>query len=182
MRGVENVLLEAIPRQMLTRAMNLYLVRKLLGRRGRPTAWSILGCRIGSDVSIGPRVRMRFPSNVAIGDGSAIGGTTWIDAWGQVTIGRCCILGDHIDLLTGSHDIHSVDLAGKVRPIVIEDYVWLPRRVTILPGVTVGRGAVVSTGSIVVRDVAPLAVVGGNPAQKIGERADVEFRYIPGTV
>jgi maltose O-acetyltransferase len=111
-----------------------------------------------------------------------IGGTTWLDAWGTIRIGRCCLLNDHVDLLTGSHDVNSTDFAADVRPIVVEDYVWLPVRIIVLPGVTIGRGAVVGTGSVVTRDVPELAIVAGNPARVIGHRAGVAFEYVPGHV
>jgi len=122
---------------------------------------------------------MRCPENVTIGADTDIGGTTWIDAWVTVHIGSRCYLGDHIDLLTGSHEISSPDLAPKTAPIVIGDYAWLPRRVIVLPGVTMGRGAVAATGAVVVKDVPPLTVVGGNPAREIGRRTD-NLRYVPG--
>jgi maltose O-acetyltransferase len=159
--------------------MSLYVVRKLLGPRGRVSAWRLLGAHVGRGVTIGPRVAMRCPANVTIGSGSAVGGTTWIDAWDTVTIGRCCLLNDHIDLLTGSHKPDSAAFDGHVSPIVIGDYVWLPRRIIVLPGVTIGRGAVVGTGSVVVKDVPALAIVGGNPAKVVGRRADVDFSYVP---
>lgn len=51
---------------------------------------------------------------------------------------------------------------------MIENYVWLASRVTVLPGVTIGRGAVVAAGAVVTKDVPPLAIVGGVPAKIIG--------------
>jgi len=159
--------------------MNRYIVRKMLGPRGRVAAWRALGCQIESEVRLGPGTRMRRPENVRIGSGTAIVGATWIDAWDTVTIGRRCLLNDHIDLLTGSHDVDSPDFTGTTAPILIGDYAWLPLRIVVLPGVTIGRGAVVATGSVVVTDVSELTVVGGNPARVIGKRADADFRYVP---
>jgi len=60
--------------------------------------------------------------------------------------------------------------------VVVGDYVWIGARATILPGVTIGRGAVVAAGALVSRDVPPYAVVGGVPAKVIGERAR-DLRY-----
>ncbi len=102
-----------------------------------------------------------------------------MDAWGAITIGKRCFLSDDISLLTAGHDIDSPDFAGVVRPVTIGDYVWLPQRIVVLPGVAIGTAAVVGTGSVVARDVAPRTVVAGNPARVIGERADVDFSYVP---
>ena len=62
---------------------------------------------------------------------------------------------------------------------MIGDYVWLPQRIILLPGVQIGDAAVVGTGSVVTRDVPPYAVVAGNPARIIRERAHLPFRYVP---
>ena len=56
----------------------------------------------------------------------------------------------------------------EVRPITIHDNVWIGRRATVLPGVTIGEGSIVAAGAIVMSDVAPYTVVAGNPARKIG--------------
>jgi acetyltransferase-like isoleucine patch superfamily enzyme len=66
-----------------------------------------------------------------------------------------------------------------VRPITIGDYAWLPLRIVVLPGVAIGYGAVVGTGSVVTHDVPPHTVVAGNPARVIGTRREVDFTYVP---
>ena len=53
---------------------------------------------------------------------------------------------------------------------VIEDYVWIASRATILPGVKIGRGAVIASCAVVTKDVPPLAIVAGVPAKIIGWR------------
>jgi acetyltransferase-like isoleucine patch superfamily enzyme len=57
----------------------------------------------------------------------------------------------------------------KTKPVVIEDDVWIGFNAAVLKGVTIGRGAVVGACSVVLHDVPPYSVVGGNPARKIGE-------------
>jgi maltose O-acetyltransferase len=174
------MLLSAIPRRHLARFATSHAVRKLLGPRGRVALWRALGAAIAENVAIGPGVQMRCPENVTIGAGSYVGGSTWIDAWSSVRIGRCCLLNDAVKLLTGTHRVDSPGFIGDIRPIVIGDYAWLPTAIIVLPGVTIGRAAVVATGAVVTRDVPDLAIVGGNPARIIGRRADVAFDYIPG--
>jgi len=58
------------------------------------------------------------------------------------------------------------------RPIVIEDYVWIGVGATILPGVKLGKGAVVAAGAVVTKDVSPFSVVAGIPAKQIALRPD----------
>ncbi len=69
-----------------------------------------------------------------------------------------------------------------MRPVVIGDHVWIGARALICPGVTIGEGAVVGAGAVVTRDVAPYAIVAGNPARVIGQRTrDLHYRtrYFP---
>jgi maltose O-acetyltransferase len=80
-------------------------------------------------------------------------------------------IGQETNIWTLQHDVaddfHRAIGAG----VVIEDYAWIASRVTILPGVRIGRGAVVATGAVVTRDVPAMAVVGGVPARVIGSRS-----------
>lgn len=164
---------------LLAFAMRQFAFRKALGKAGRVFAWHRLGCHMEGDVRIGPEVTMRFPERVRIGSGTALNGKIWIDAWGPVSIGARCLFNDDISLLTAGHDVHSPRFEGVTRSIVIGDYVWLPCRIVVLPGVTIGHAAVVGTGSIVTRDVPAYAIVAGNPARVVGTRTRAEFEYVP---
>jgi maltose O-acetyltransferase len=78
------------------------------------------------------------------------------------------------------HDPQSRDFGGRGRPVIIMKYAYIATKALILPGVTVGEGAVVAAGAVVTRDVAPYTIVGGVPARPIGVRSrdlDYEFRY-----
>jgi maltose O-acetyltransferase len=61
--------------------------------------------------------------------------------------------------------------------VAIYDHVWIGTRAMILPGVTLGRGCVVAAGSVVTRDVDPLAIVAGAPARRVGEREPAATKY-----
>lgn len=66
----------------------------------------------------------------------------------------------------------------KVGKVVIEDRVWLGANVIVLPGVTIGEGAVCCAGCVVTRDVEPYAVVAGIPAKKVNERPkDLKYEF-----
>lgn len=164
---------------LLGRMMRVQILRRLIGDAGRRAALTRLGADITSDVAISSGVFVRCPHNVSIGAGTRLGGRVRIESWGRVTIGRCCMFNDDVRLLTAQHDIDSVDFVDDVRPISIGDYVWLPQRIVVLPGVQIGNAAVVGTGSVVTRDVPPYSVVGGNPARIIRERARLPFQYKP---
>jgi maltose O-acetyltransferase len=105
--------------------------------------------------------------------------------WGCVLDGRkfCIRIGNDVSIgpeaaiLTLGHDPQSPDFADLGGDVMIGDHVWIAYRAVILPGVTIGEGAVVAAGAVVTRDVEPFAIVAGVPAKKIGERSrDLKYR------
>lgn len=94
---------------------------------------------------------------------------------GQVVIGPHVTMGPDCFFITGDHPVppdggRFRDMTPTHRPIRVEEDVFLGARAILLPGVTVGRGAAVGAGSVVTKDVAPGAVVAGNPAREIRSR------------
>ena len=85
-------------------------------------------------------------------------------------------IGNRVDVSSGSylctagHDIESPIMELTYAPIIIGDDVWIASRSIILPGVSIGNGAVVASGAVVAKDVSPWTVVGGNPARYIKKR------------
>jgi acetyltransferase-like isoleucine patch superfamily enzyme len=107
---------------------------------------------------------------VSIGAHSVIDRDCTLDGRGGITIGKNVNLAPEVMVLTAAHDPDSDDFGGIVKAVVIEDYVWVATRAMILPGVRIGRGAVVGAGSVVTKDVAAGTIVAGNPAKVIRER------------
>jgi acetyltransferase-like isoleucine patch superfamily enzyme len=109
------------------------------------------GVKIGKNVQIGPFVALDyvFPNFVAIGDGVSIAG------WNYILT--------HVTPL----EYHRNDFDSYVAPVRIEKNAWIAIGAMILPGVTIGEGAVVAAGSLVSRDVAPHTMVAGVPAQVV---------------
>lgn len=127
-----------------------------------------------------------------IGHGTHIFMGAWFDAIGGFKIGshsvvnqKCRLdnrggieIGDNVGLapetciLTADHDPSSPEFQGRCSPVRIEDFAFTGTRCIILRGVTLGRGAVVAAGAVVVKDVAPLTVVAGAPARVIKTRPD----------
>lgn len=115
---------------------------------------------------------------VAIGPGTTIDQGVRLDGRGGLTIGRSVSIAPDVYLLTADHDPQSPDFAGRTAPITIEDHAWLGTRAMVLPGVTVGRGAVVAAGAVVTKDVPPYTIVGGVPARPIGTRTeDLDYQF-----
>lgn len=107
-----------------------------------------------------------------IGEHTVINRNCRLDARGGLTIGANVSISPECYLISSSHDPHSPTFAGSSKPtaVTIHDYAWLGVRALVLPGVTIGRGAVVGAGAVVSRDVPPLAIVAGNPGRVIGHR------------
>lgn len=113
-----------------------------------------------------------------IGNDCAIG-MVEIQLHAPVEIGNCVVINDGCRLLTGTHNVHSPNWELIAKPIVIRDYVWIATGATILPGVTIGRGAVVGACAVVSKSVEPLTIVAGNPARPVGRRSPDDFSYRP---
>ena len=122
------------------------------------------------------RTTIRAPAGIRVAAGAIVGRDCFLDGRGELTIGRNVNISSYTLLITGSHELNSPDFSSYFRPIVIEDHVWIGSRATVLPGVTIGRGAVVAAGSVVTKDVPPMTVVGGVPAKMI-RRREVEPEY-----
>jgi len=125
-----------------------------------------LGCRFlnGRKVALGPRNVVNF--------GCVFDGRQF-----AIRTGSDVSIGPEATILTLGHDAQSADFALRGGDVTIGDRVWIGYRAIVLPGVTIGDGAVVAAGSVVTRDVRPYAIVAGNPAREIGNRTSaLEYR------
>jgi acetyltransferase-like isoleucine patch superfamily enzyme len=139
--------------------------RNALGIQLGPHAEVLMGVYVSS---FGPRAIRR--SNIRIGRNSRINRRCTLDLRGGLTIGDNVSISPEVMFLAASHDINDSRFGNVTRPISIEDHAFIGTRAMILPGVTVGRGAVVTAGSLVSRDVAPMTIVAGVPARRVGTR------------
>jgi len=120
--------------------------------------------------SLSRKCRIDYPWNVSIGAKSSVNDGAWIYALGEIKIGRNVCIGEDVKLLTGSHDVDSPTFDLVTKPICVCDNVWIATGAMVMPGVTIGEGAVVAAGSVVTKDIEPWTVVGGNPAKFIKKR------------
>ena len=117
-------------------------------------------------------------AEIRIGDKTRIHGSC-IHAFKSVVIGNGCLIAGNCQIIDGNgHDLSfpnvedRINTKGTSKPVVIEDNVWIGVNSVILPGVTIGRGSVISANSVVVKDIPPMVVAGGNPAVIIKEYAE----------
>jgi putative colanic acid biosynthesis acetyltransferase WcaF len=130
----------------------------------------LFGARIGSGARIKPTVRITYPWKVAIGARSWIGQRVDLYSLGPITIGADVCVSQDACLCTGFHDRRDPAFAIGQRPIVIEDEAWVASQAYLMPGVTIGRGAVVGVRSLVLHDVPAAMLVVGQPARIVGPR------------
>lgn len=147
-----------------SRTLRSIYLRAYLARFGRGTGVQ-MGCRFlnGRKVVLGDRNVINF--------GCLLDGRRH-----AIRVGDDVSIGPEASILTLGHDTQSPDFADKGGDVTIGDRAWICYRSIILPGVTVGEGAVVAAGAVVSRDVASFAIVAGAPAKQIGER-NKDLRY-----
>lgn len=118
----------------------------------------------------------RFTPRITIGDRVSINYDCHIGCVNEISIGNDVLLASRVyisDHSHGSPDYNDIEVPPSARevfskgPVVIEDGVWIGEGVCVLPGVRVGRHAIVGANSVVTRDVPPYTIVGGAPARVI---------------
>ncbi len=167
------------------------------GSRFDPYPMKLIGERyisIGRDSVIGRHVQLtawdhygdqRFRPEIIIGDGCSIGTGCHITAVNRIVIGNNVLTGKYVLITDNAHgeaDPEMLDIAPIRRPLVskgpviIEDNVWIGEKASILPGVTIGKGAIVAAGAVVTKDVPKGCIARGVPAisYKLSHRDEKE--------
>lgn len=139
--------------------------------------YRLAGMKIGKGSTIHIWANFFQPKNIEIGEDTIIGFHAFLDGRAQLKIGHHVDIASEVMIYNSKHDIHSEDFHAVKEPIIIEDYVFIGPRAIIQPGVKIGAGAVVAAGAVVTKDVPPMAVVGGVPAEEIGKRKVKELHY-----
>lgn len=123
----------------------------------------------------------RYPSRIIIGEGTTINRdcrlfTSFFHKDVKIMIGNHVAVAPNVSFFAAGHDYSYYNLPDTASSITVGDYVWICGNSIIVGGVTIGEGAVVAAGSVVVRDVEPYTIVGGNPAKFIKDRELNEAR------
>lgn len=136
------------------------------------------GAVIGEGVIMPISLAKKLNKNITIGNHVSIQ-TDKIDTRASVVIGDNVIIGKGTEIITGSHNIDSPDWEYKKYGLIIEDFVWIPTNVLILPSCRkISYGAVVSSGSVVEKNIESMSVVSGNPAREFKKRKCVHSNVI----
>lgn len=139
--------------------------------------YALAGMKIGRGSRIHIGARFFYPANINIGEGTIIGDNIFLDGREKLRIGNHVDIASSVMIYNSEHDINSEDFHAISAPVEIGDFVFIGPRVIILPGVKIGRGAIIAAGAVVTKDVADFAIVGGVPAQVIGERKVKDLHY-----
>lgn len=126
--------------------------------------------------TIGIGVIIQGSGQLVLGEKSFFGDYCVIGCNSEITIGRDVMIAQAVTIRDTDHAFARTDIPMNrqgitTAPIRIGDDVWIGHGATILKGVTIGEGAIVAAAAVVLRDVAPYAIVGGVPARVIGNRA-----------
>lgn len=146
-----------------------HLFRKLFYR--------LAGIEIGKGSTIHMWANFFEPNNIRIGQDTIIGDHAFLDGRASLIIGNHVDIASQVLIYNSEHDLEKEDFSARVESVEIEDYVFIGPRVIILPGVKIGKGAIVAAGAVVTKDVPEFAIVGGVPAKEIGERKNKNLNY-----
>jgi maltose O-acetyltransferase len=119
--------------------------------------------------------RFFAPWGISLGNNSIIGDHCFLDGRHGLKIGNNVNIGGDVMIFTREHDITSPTFEGKGAPVTIEDWAYVASRAMILPGVTIGEGAVVAAGAVVTKDVSAWTMVCGIPAEFKKNRPVVKY-------
>lgn len=131
----------------------------------------------GKNIIIKNRAYFGSGTHIVIGDRSQIGQNSKIDH--DTIFGNDVVMGPDVIIMSSAHAFEDpnvpINLQGALpkRPVVIGNDVWLGTRVVVMPGVSIGEGAVIGAGSIVTKDIPPYSIAVGAPARVIRARGSM---------
>ncbi|WP_051777399.1 acyltransferase [Pseudorhizobium pelagicum] len=131
--------------------------------------------RFGKESFIDYKTFIRYPWKVSIGNRVAVNRScefypSLATAEGRIVLHDGVVLGPAVKMFAATHDYSHLDLPDTSAPIIVEKFAWIGGGAIILPGVTIGEGAVIGAGSVVTRNIEAYTVNAGNPARLIKRR------------
>lgn len=141
-----------------------------LFRPWRIALLKLFGAKVHWSSNVLPSCKIWQPWNLTMGAYACLSENVDCYTVAPIVIGEQATISQGVKLCTAGHDITSKIMELTYNPIVIGANAWVAGWSIILPGVTIGEGAVIGAGSVVTRDVAPWSVVAGNPAHFIKKR------------
>jgi len=143
----------------------------------RKNIYRLFGVKIGRGSTIHMWANFFMPKNIKIGNDSIIGNNAFLDGRAPLVIGNHTDIASEVMIYNSEHNINSIDFSAREEKVEIGDYCFIGPRVIILPGVKIGKGCVIGAGAVVTKDVTDFSVVGGVPAEVIGERKNKNPEY-----
>jgi acetyltransferase-like isoleucine patch superfamily enzyme len=143
----------------------------------RKLFYSLAGVKIGRGSTIHMWANFFDPSGITIGKDTIIGDHAFLDGRASLRIGDHVDVASSVMIYNSEHDLESEGFFARTQTVEIGDYVFIGPRAIILPGVKIGRGAVIAAGAVVTKDVPDFTIVGGVPAKAIGERKNKNPNY-----
>lgn len=143
----------------------------------RKFVFRLVGVKIGKGSVIHMGAKFFSPSGVVIGKDTIIGANVFLDGRAKLTIGDHVDMASEVMIYNSEHDMNDPAFGATEETVEIGDYVFIGPRAIILPGVKIGKGAIVAAGAVVTKDVSDFAIVGGVPARVIGERKLKDLNY-----
>ena len=132
------------------------------------------GAQVGDGVVWKPRVKIKYPWFLKVGNHTWVGEQVWIDNVAPVELGDHVVLSQAAYLLTGNHDYTSPTFDLRAEPVKVESGAWVAAMATVCPGATVGKMAVLMVNSVARTDLERSGVYSGNPAEYVRERTIID--------
>jgi len=148
----------------------------------RKFVYELAGIKIGQGSTFHMWANFFQPKNIQIGEDTVIGDHCFLDGRARLKIGSHTDIASQVLIYNSKHDINDPEFKAICYPVEVGDYVFIGPRAIILPGVKIGKGAIIGAGAVVTKNVLPGKIVGGVPAQEIGERKLKDFHYRLGRV
>ncbi|MCX2433204.1 WcaF family extracellular polysaccharide biosynthesis acetyltransferase [Pedobacter sp. GR22-10] len=130
----------------------------------------LFGARIGTGLIIKPRVIIKNPQKLIIGDNCWLGESVWIDNLDKVTLGDNVCISQGAMLLTGNHDYSKMDFPYRLGAITLADGVWIGAKSVVCPGITCLSHAILTVNSVATKNLEPRKIYSGNPAVYLRDR------------
>jgi putative colanic acid biosynthesis acetyltransferase WcaF len=128
------------------------------------------GAKLGKGVVVKPRVNIKYPWMLEVGDHVWIGEGVWIDNLAKVKIADNCCLSQGAMLLCGNHNYKKSTFDLIVRGITLQEGAWVGAQAVVCPGVVCYEHSILAVGSIAVSSLEAYFIYQGNPAVKVKER------------
>ena len=130
----------------------------------------IFGAKIGANLILKIRVRIKYPWKLVIGDNCWLGEDVWIDNLENVNIGNNVCISQGAMLLTGNHDYTKSDFCYRLNKIIIEDGVWIGAKSVVCPGVVCFSHSILTVNSVATKNLEAWNIYSGNPSHFLRKR------------